>query len=153
VNDLRWSTEDQRAIVEVNVFTEDDEVFYSPHSQICVSFAVADRIQKGVRLRDDAISAKHTSAAEDSRRQETSLAQQDFAMGYVTGRILEGRIDIGFFKIGEILQNLFRRHAAGKDFKHMAHGNPHAANRRFTTANVWFDRNTFDVHNANFIKT
>jgi hypothetical protein len=29
VNDLRRSAEDQRAIVEVNVFTEDDETFYS----------------------------------------------------------------------------------------------------------------------------
>ena len=29
VNDLRLSAEDQRAIVEVNVFTEDDEIFYA----------------------------------------------------------------------------------------------------------------------------
>ena len=44
--------------------------------------------QKDVRLRDDAISAKHIGAAEDSRRPETSLAQQDFAMGRVPRRIL-----------------------------------------------------------------
>ena len=67
-------------------------------------------------------------------------------MGCVTRRILKRRVDVGFFKIGEILQDLFRRHAAGKHFKHMAHRDSHAANRRFTTANIWLDRDTIDMH-------
>ena len=65
-------------------------------------------------------------------------------MGCVTRRILTGRVDVGFFKVGEILQDLFRRHAAGKHF--IAHRDSHAANRRFTTANARFDRDTIDVH-------
>ncbi len=67
-------------------------------------------------------------------------------MGYVTGRILKGCVDVGLFKVGEILQDLFCRHAAGKHFKHMAHRNSHAANRRFTAANVRFDRDPIDMH-------
>jgi hypothetical protein len=35
----------------------------------------------------------------------------------------------------------------------MAHSNSHAANRRFTTTNVRFDRDTIDMHAAYFIKT
>ena len=67
-------------------------------------------------------------------------------MGSVTCRVFERRVDVGFFKVGEILQDLFRRHTAGKHFKHMAHGDSHATNRRFTTANVRFDRDTIDMH-------
>lgn len=29
VNDLRWSAKEQRAIVEINVLTEDDEILYA----------------------------------------------------------------------------------------------------------------------------
>jgi hypothetical protein len=29
VNDLRWSTEQQRSIVEVHVLTQDDEILYA----------------------------------------------------------------------------------------------------------------------------
>ena len=54
-------------------------------------------------------------------------------MGYVTRRIFKTRIDVGFLKVGEVLQDLLRRHAAGKHFKHMAHRDSHAANRRLTT--------------------
>jgi hypothetical protein len=64
----------------------------------------------------------------------------------VTRRILKTRGNVGFFKIGEILQDLFRRHPAGKHFKHMAHRDSHATNRRFTTANVRFDRDTINMH-------
>ena len=67
-------------------------------------------------------------------------------MGRVTRRIFKRRVDIGFFKIGEVLQNLFRRHPAGKHFKHMAHRNAHATNRRLTTTHVRFDRDTIDMH-------
>ena len=35
-------------------------------------------------------------------------------MGRVPRRILKRRLDVGFFKVGEILQDLFRRRAAGK---------------------------------------
>lgn len=55
-------------------------------------------------------------------------------MGCVTRRILERCVDVGFFKVGEVLQELSRRHAAGKHFKHVAHRDSHTANRRFTTA-------------------
>jgi len=67
-------------------------------------------------------------------------------MGRVSRRIFKRRVDIGFFKVGEVLQDLFRRHAAGKHFKHMAHRDAHPANRRLTTAHVWFDRDTIDMH-------
>ena len=67
-------------------------------------------------------------------------------MGRVTRRILKRSVDVGFFKVGEVLQDLFRRHAAGKHFKHMAHRDSHAANGRLTTAHVWFDRDTSDMH-------
>ena len=67
-------------------------------------------------------------------------------MGRVPRCILKRRLDVGFFKIGEVLQDLFRRHAAGKHFKHMAHRDSHTANRRFTTAYIWFDRDTIDMH-------
>jgi hypothetical protein len=29
VNDLRWSTKEQSSIIEVHVFTEDDEILYA----------------------------------------------------------------------------------------------------------------------------
>lgn len=29
VNDLRWSAKEQRAIVEINILTEDDEILYA----------------------------------------------------------------------------------------------------------------------------
>ena len=67
-------------------------------------------------------------------------------MGRVTRRVLKRSVYIGFFKVGEVLQDLFRRHAAGKHFKHMAHRDSHAANGRLTTAHVWFDRDTSDMH-------
>ena len=67
-------------------------------------------------------------------------------MSYVTRRIFKRRVDIGFFKVGEVVQDLFRRHAASKHFKHMAHRDAHAANRRLTTTHVWFDRDTIDMH-------
>ena len=67
-------------------------------------------------------------------------------MGRVTRRIFKRRVDIGFFKVGEVLQDLFRRHSAGKHFKHMAHRDSHAANRWLTTADVRFDRDTIDMH-------
>lgn len=67
-------------------------------------------------------------------------------MGYVTRRILKGGVDVGLFKVEEILQDLFRCHASGEHFEHMAHRNSHAANRRFTTANIRFDRDTIDGH-------
>jgi hypothetical protein len=120
--------------------------FQGARRTIAYQLPSIDCVQKHVRLRDDAISAKHTGAAEDSRRQETSLAQQDFAMGRVTRRILKRRVDVGFLKVGEVLQDLLRRHAAGKHFKHMARRDSHAANRQFTTANVRFDRDTIDMH-------
>ena len=69
-------------------------------------------------------------------------------MGCVPRRIFKRRLDVGFFKVGEVLQDLFRRHAAGKHFKHVADCNSHAANRRFTTAHIWFDRDTIDMHGA-----
>jgi hypothetical protein len=37
--------------------------------------------------------AKYIAAAEDSRRQETSLAQQDFAMRRMTRRIFKTRVE------------------------------------------------------------
>jgi hypothetical protein len=74
-------------------------------------------------------------------------------MGYVKGRILKGRVDIALFKVWEILQDLFRRHGAGKHFEHMADRDSHATNRRFTAANVRFDRDTIDMHALYFIKT
>jgi hypothetical protein len=46
-----------------------------------------------------------------------SLAQQDFAMR----RIFKTRVDVGFFEVGKVLEDLLRRHPAGKHFKHMAH--------------------------------
>jgi hypothetical protein len=50
------------------------------------------------------------------------------------------------------LQELFRRHAAGKHFKHMAHRDPHAPNRRFSTAHIGFDRDPIDIYIALFYK-
>ena len=38
-------------------------------------------------------------------------------MGRVSRRILKRRIDVGLFKVREVLQDLLRRHAAGKQFK------------------------------------
>ena len=67
-------------------------------------------------------------------------------MWRVTRRILKRRVNVGFLKIGEILQDLLWRHAAGKHFKHVAHRNSHTANCCFTTANVRFDRDTVDMH-------
>ena len=67
-------------------------------------------------------------------------------MGRMTRRIFETRVDVGSFKVGEVLQDLLRRHPAGKHFKHMAHRDSHTANRRFTTAHVRFDRDTIDLH-------
>jgi hypothetical protein len=66
-------------------------------------------------------------------------------MGRVTRRIFKRRVDIGSFKVGEVLQDLFRRYAPGKHFKHMAHRDAHAANRQLTTTHVWFDRDTIDM--------
>ena len=57
-------------------------------------------------------------------------------MGRVTRRIFKRRVDIGSFKVGEVLQDLFRRYAPGKHFKHMAHRDAHAANRQLTTTHV-----------------
>jgi hypothetical protein len=57
----------------------------------------------------------------------TSLAQQDFAMR----RIFKTRVDVGFFEVGKVLEDLLRRHPAGKHFQHMAHRDSHTA--RFTT--------------------
>jgi len=67
-------------------------------------------------------------------------------MGRVTRRIFKTRVNIRFFKVGEVLQDLLRRHSAGKHFKHMAHRDSHTANRRFATAHIRFDRDTFDMH-------
>ncbi len=66
-------------------------------------------------------------------------------MGRVTRRIFKRRVDVRFFKVGEVLQDLLRRHPAGKHFKHMAHRDSHIANRRFTTAHIRFDRDTIDM--------
>jgi hypothetical protein len=57
----------------------------------------------------------------------TSLAQQDFAMR----RIFETRVDVGFFEVGKVLEDLLRRHPAGMHLQHMAHRDSHTA--RFTT--------------------
>jgi hypothetical protein len=104
VNDLRWSTKEQSSIIEVHVFTEDDKISLGCSvAKSAYQSPLKDYGQKRGRLRDDAISAKHIGAAEDSHRQETSLAQQDFAMGCVTRRILKRRIDVGFFKVWEVL--------------------------------------------------
>lgn len=67
-------------------------------------------------------------------------------MGHVTRRIFKTRINVGFFKVGEVLQDLPWRHPAGKHFKHMAHRDSHAANRRLTTAHIRFDRDSIDRH-------
>jgi len=67
-------------------------------------------------------------------------------MGRVTRRIFKTRINIGLFKVGEVLQDLLWRHPAGKHFKHMAHRDSHTANRRFAAANIRFDRDTIDMH-------
>ena len=37
-------------------------------------------------------------------------------MGHVTRRIFKTGINVGFFKVGEVLQDLLRRHPAGKHF-------------------------------------
>jgi hypothetical protein len=92
VNDLRWSTKEQR-----------QDSLRCSVAKSAYQSPLKDYGQKRGRLRDDAISAKHIGAAEDSHRQETSLAQQDFAMGCVTRRILKRRIDVGFFKVWEVL--------------------------------------------------
>ena len=57
-------------------------------------------------------------------------------MSHVTRRVFKSCIDVGSFKVGKILQDLFRRHAAGQHFEHMADGNPHPSNGRFTAADV-----------------
>ena len=67
-------------------------------------------------------------------------------MGRATRRIFKTRINVGLFKVGEVLPDLLRRHPAGKHFKHMAHRNSHTANRRLTTAHIRFDRDTIDMH-------
>ena len=67
-------------------------------------------------------------------------------MGRVARRILKRGIDVGLFKVREVLQDLLRRHAAGKHFKHMANRDSHPANRRLTTTHIWFDRDTIDMH-------
>ena len=67
-------------------------------------------------------------------------------MGHVTRRIFKTGINVGFFKVGEVLQHLLRRYPAGKHFKHMAHRNSHAANCRLTTAHIRFDCDTIDRH-------
>jgi hypothetical protein len=87
-----------------------------------------------------------SGAEGDSHRQETSLGQRDFTMGYVTRRVFKTRINVGFFKVGEVLQHLLRRHPAGKHFQYMAHRNSHAANCRLTTAHIRFDRDPVDMH-------
>ena len=48
-------------------------------------------------------------------------------MSRVTRRILTRCVDVASFKVGEVLRDLFRRHA-GKHFKHMAHRDSHTAN-------------------------
>jgi hypothetical protein len=48
-------------------------------------------------------------------------------------RIFKTRVDVGFFEVGKVLEDLLRRHPAGKHFQHMAHRDSHAAKRRFTT--------------------
>jgi hypothetical protein len=73
-------------------------------------------------------------------------------MSHVTRRIFKTRINVGFFKVGEVLQDLLRRHPAGKHFKYMAHRNSHAANCRLTTAHIRFDRDTIDRHVAILLK-
>jgi hypothetical protein len=146
MDNLRWSTKQQRSIVKVHVLAQDDETLYCRAPKSAYQSPLRGCDQKDVRLRGDAISAKHTGAAEDSRRQEISLAQQNLAMGRVSRRILKRRIDVGLSKVREVLQDLLRRHAAGKHFKHMANRDSHPANRRFTTAHIWFDRDTIDMH-------
>jgi hypothetical protein len=69
-------------------------------------------------------------------------------MGRVTRRILKRCVDVGFFKVGEVLQDLVRRHAAGKHLKYMAHRDSHAANRRFTSAHVRLDGDTIDMQSV-----
>ena len=65
-------------------------------------------------------------------------------MSRVTRRIFKRRVDVGLFEVREVLQDLLRRHSTGKHFKHVAHCDSHAANRRFATAHVRFDRDTID---------
>jgi len=67
-------------------------------------------------------------------------------MGRMSRRVLKRRVDVGLFKIREVLQDLLRRHAAGKHLKHMANRDSHPTNRRFATAHIWFDRDTIDMH-------
>ena len=74
-------------------------------------------------------------------------------MGHVTRGIFKTCINVGFFKVGEVLQDLLRRHAAGKHFKHMAHRHSHTANCRLTTAHIRFDRDTVDRHGHYFIRS
>ena len=69
-------------------------------------------------------------------------------MSHVTRRIFKTRINVGFFKVREVLQDLLRHHPAGKHFKHMAHRNSDAANGRLTTAHIRFDRDTIERHAA-----
>jgi hypothetical protein len=64
----------------------------------------------------------------------------------VTRGIFKTGINVGFFKVGEVLQDLLRRHAAGNHVKHMAHRHSHAPNCWLTTAHIRFDRDAIDRH-------
>ena len=64
----------------------------------------------------------------------------------MTRRMFKTRVDVGFFEVGKVLEDLLRRHPAGKHFEHMAHRDSHTANRRFSTAHVRFDRDRIDLH-------
>ena len=67
-------------------------------------------------------------------------------MGRMSRRILKRRVDVGLFKIREVLQDLLRRHGAGKHLKHMTNRDSHPANRRFATAHIGLDGDTIDMH-------
>jgi hypothetical protein len=47
----------------------------------------------------------------------------------MTRRMFKTRVDVGFFEVGKVLEDLLRRHPAGKHFEHMAYRDSHTANR------------------------
>ena len=55
VNNLWWSAKEERSVVEVNVFTEDDEILYVATFPSAYRSPLTGWSQKGVRLRDDTI--------------------------------------------------------------------------------------------------
>ncbi len=64
----------------------------------------------------------------------------------MTCRMLKTRVDVGFFEVGKVLEDLLGRHPAGKISSTSLTVIRIPRIVRFSTAHVRFDRDRIDLH-------